>query len=60
MVNRLLRSSGLPTVVLDSDMAMIETLRRFGVKGFFGDPSRPELLEAAGLSDRRGAGGGGG
>ena len=31
-------------------MAMIETLRRFGIKGFFGDPSRPELLEAAGLS----------
>ncbi|MBK8438003.1 MAG: cation:proton antiporter [Rhodobacter sp.] len=49
-VNRLLRSSGVPNVVLDSDMAMIETLRRFGIKGFFGDPSRPELLEAAGLS----------
>ena len=49
-VNRLLRSSGVATVVLDSDMAMIETLRRFGIKGFFGDPSRPELLEAAGLS----------
>ena len=29
---------------------MIETMRRFGVKGFFGDPSRPELLQAAGLS----------
>jgi len=49
-VNRLLRSSGVSNVVLDSDMAMIETLRRFGIKGFFGDPSRPELLEAAGLS----------
>jgi CPA2 family monovalent cation:H+ antiporter-2 len=32
-------------------MAMIETLRRFGIKGFYGDPSRPELLEAAGLKD---------
>ena len=49
-VNRMLRSSGVSNVVLDSDMAMIETLRRFGIKGFFGDPSRPELLEAAGLS----------
>ena len=51
VVNRLVRTSGVPTVVLDSDMTTIETLRRFGVKGFFGDPSRPELLEAAGLSE---------
>jgi monovalent cation:H+ antiporter-2, CPA2 family len=49
VVNRLLRHSGLTTVVLDSDMATIETQRRFGVKSFFGDPTRPELLEAAGL-----------
>jgi monovalent cation:H+ antiporter-2, CPA2 family len=48
-VNRLLRTSGVSTVVLDSDMGMIETLRRFGIKGFFGDPARPELLDAAGL-----------
>ena len=49
VVNRLVRTSGVPTVVLDNDMAAIETMRRFGVKGFFGDPSRPELLDAAGL-----------
>ncbi|QYZ71534.1 cation:proton antiporter domain-containing protein [Neotabrizicola shimadae] len=49
VVNRLVRSAGLSTVVLDADMATIETMRRFGVKGYFGDPSRPELLEAAGL-----------
>jgi len=24
-------------------------MRRFGIKGFFGDPTRPELLHAAGL-----------
>ncbi len=51
VVNRLVRTSGLSTVVLDSDMAAIETMRRFGVKGFFGDPSRPEMLEAAGLRE---------
>ena len=50
VVNRLVRNSGLQTVVLDADMSTIETMRRFGVKGFFGDPSRPELLEAAGLA----------
>ena len=50
VVNRLVRHSGVSTVVLDTDIAAIETMRRFGVKGFFGDPSRPETLEAAGLS----------
>ena len=49
VVNRLVRHSGLKTVVLDSDIGIIETMRRFGVKGYFGDPSRPELLEAAGI-----------
>ena len=51
VVNRLVRMSGLSTVVLDSDMATIETMRRFGVKGFFGDPANPALLEAAGLAE---------
>jgi CPA2 family monovalent cation:H+ antiporter-2 len=38
-------------VVLDSDMGAIERMRRFGATGFFGDPTRPELLEAAGLAE---------
>ncbi len=50
VVNRLVRGSGLTTVVLDNDMATVEAMRNFGIKGFFGDPSRPELLEAAGLA----------
>lgn len=49
-VNRLVRTSGVQTVVLDADITAIEMVRRFGVKGFFGDPSRPELLAAAGLA----------
>ncbi len=51
VVNRLVRGSGINTVVLDSDPVMIETMRQFGVKGYFGDPTRPELLEAAGLRE---------
>ena len=49
VINRLVRHSGLKTVVLDNDMATIKLMRRFGVKGYFGDATRPELLEAAGL-----------
>lgn len=51
IVNRLVRASGINTVVLDNDMEVIQLMRRFGYKGFLGDPTRPELLRAAGLDD---------
>ena len=53
IVNRLVRSAGYSTVVLDHDLKAIQRMRRFGVKGFFGDPTRPELLLAAGLKDAK-------
>ena len=53
VVNRLIRGAGVSTTVLDSDMEIIDVLRRFGVKGFYGDPTRPDLLEAAGLAKAR-------
>ncbi|MDK3073027.1 monovalent cation:proton antiporter-2 (CPA2) family protein [Sedimentitalea sp. JM2-8] len=53
IVNRLVQASGFKTVVLDSDMETIQLMRRFGFKGFLGDPTRPELLKAAGLAKAR-------
>ena len=53
IVNRLVQSSGYKTVVLDNNMQTIELMRRFGFKGFYGDPTRPELLHAAGLDEAR-------
>ncbi|MBY6092784.1 monovalent cation:proton antiporter-2 (CPA2) family protein [Maritimibacter alkaliphilus] len=53
IVNRLVESSGFKTVVLDHDMETIEVMRRFGFKGYFGDPTRPDLLHAAGLDKAR-------
>ena len=49
IVNRLVQSAGHQTVVLDHDIKTIELMRKFGFKGFFGDPTRHELLHAAGL-----------
>lgn len=49
IVNRLVRSAGYETVVLDHDIEAITLMRQFGYKGFFGDPTRHELLHAAGL-----------
>ncbi|EPX76243.1 monovalent cation:proton antiporter-2 (CPA2) family protein [Salipiger mucosus] len=53
IVNRLVQSVGFKTVVIDNDMKTIELMRRFGIKGFFGDPTRPELLHAAGIGKAR-------
>ncbi|APX24069.1 MAG: potassium transporter [Rhodobacteraceae bacterium] len=53
IVNRLVQSSGYKTVVIDHDMKTIELMRRFGFRGFFGDPTRPELLHAAGIKDAK-------
>ncbi len=53
IVNRLVQNSGYRTVVLDHDMQTIQLMRRFGYKGFFGDPTRPELLHAAGIESAR-------
>ncbi|WP_112324043.1 monovalent cation:proton antiporter-2 (CPA2) family protein [Oceanibium sediminis] len=53
VVNRMLLSNGHKTVVLDSHNELISGLRHFGVRAFFGDPSRPELLLAAGIRDAK-------
>ena len=53
IVNRLAQSSGVRTVVLDHNMKTIELMRRFGFKGYFGDPTRPDILRAAGLDKAR-------
>ncbi|MFY1711850.1 monovalent cation:proton antiporter-2 (CPA2) family protein [Tritonibacter mobilis] len=50
IVHRLVNASGFKTVLLDSDMKAVQLMRRFGVKSFLGDPTRPELLKAAGIS----------
>ncbi len=50
-VNRLLGASGVKAVVLDHDAEQIDALRRFGYKVYYGDASRPDLLEAAGAKE---------
>ncbi len=53
VVNRMLQMSGRATTVLDHDLDTIKVMRKFGFKSFFGDPTRPELLHAAGLETAR-------
>ncbi|MFY79889.1 glutathione-regulated potassium-efflux system protein KefC [Escherichia coli] len=50
ITGRLLLSSGVKMVVLDHDPDHIETLRKFGMKVFYGDATRMDLLESAGAA----------
>ena len=49
VVNRMVTMSGFKTTVLDHSLETIRLMRTFGFKGYYGDPTRPELLAAAGL-----------
>ena len=53
VVNRLVTMSGMRTTVLDADLKTIQLMRTFGFKGYFGDPTRPDLLAAAGINQAR-------
>ncbi|MDB6173975.1 MAG: Glutathione-regulated potassium-efflux system protein KefB [Chthoniobacteraceae bacterium] len=48
IIGRVLRANGFPTTVLDHDADQVEMLRQFGLKSFYGDASRLDLLHAAG------------
>jgi glutathione-regulated potassium-efflux system protein KefB len=50
MIARVLRAKKIPFTALDIDPEHIEGLKRFGVKIYFGDASRLDILEAAGAA----------
>ncbi len=53
IVGRLLRANGFATTVLDHDADQVELLRGFGMKSFFGDATRLDLLHTAGAEKAR-------
>ncbi len=44
---RVLRAKGISFTALDISSEQVELVRRFGSKAFYGDASRPEILDAA-------------
>ena len=53
IVGRLLLANDVRPVVLDHDPEQVETLRRFGYRVYYGDATRLDLLQAAGLAQAR-------
>ena len=52
-VGRFMMSQGVKVTVLESDPDHVDMLRTFGFKVFYGDATRIELLEAAGIAQAR-------
>jgi glutathione-regulated potassium-efflux system ancillary protein KefC len=50
IVGRMLLAQGIPATVLDHDAEMIETVRAFGYRVFYGDATRLDLLRTAGAA----------
>ncbi|GAB3510433.1 monovalent cation:proton antiporter-2 (CPA2) family protein [Pseudoxanthomonas daejeonensis] len=53
IVARLLAAQRIPYVALDSSAEQVEDVRRSGGRIFYGDPTRPDLLRAAGADHAR-------
>lgn len=53
VINRLLNGIGIPPTVIEHDPNQIELARQFGLKSYYGDISRPDVLEAAGIAQAR-------
>lgn len=51
IVTRLLHSCHLSATVLDHDPTHIEMVKKFGSKVYYGDATRPEMLEQAGIEN---------
>ncbi|HBK07159.1 MAG TPA: glutathione-regulated potassium-efflux system protein KefB [Acetobacteraceae bacterium] len=53
IVGRVLRMHGIPFTALERDPGQVDVVRRFGNKVYFGDPTRPDLLRAAGAEQAK-------
>jgi voltage-gated potassium channel Kch len=53
IIGRVLRMHGIRFTALERDLGQVDVVRRFGNKVYFGDPTRPDLLRAAGAERAR-------
>jgi monovalent cation:proton antiporter-2 (CPA2) family protein len=53
IVGRVLRMHGIDFTALERDSGQVDVVRRFGTKVYFGDPTRPDVLRAAGAEQAK-------
>ena len=53
IIGRMLLAQGIPATVLEHDADMVETVRAFGYRVFYGDATRLDLLRTAGAASAK-------
>ncbi len=53
IVGRVLRMHDIPFTALERDAGQVDVIRRFGAKVYFGDPTRLDVLRAAGIEQAK-------
>ncbi len=53
IIGRVLRMANIAFTALERDPGQVEVVRRFGNKVYFGDPTRPDVLRAAGAEQAK-------
>ncbi|WP_412050478.1 cation:proton antiporter [Hoeflea sp. Naph1] len=53
LIQRMLSAAGYSSTVIDFNSKRIDMMGRFGLKSYYGDATRPELLHAAGISEAK-------
>ncbi len=53
VIGRLLLANNYNVTIIDSNPANVEILRKFGFKLYYGDVTRPQVLEKAGIKNAR-------
>jgi monovalent cation:proton antiporter-2 (CPA2) family protein len=53
IIGRVLRMHDIGFTALERDSGQVEVVRRFGTKVYFGDPTRPDVLRAAGADQAK-------
>jgi monovalent cation:proton antiporter-2 (CPA2) family protein len=53
IVGRVLRMYGIAFTALERNQGQVDVVRRFGSKVYFGDPTRPDMLRAAGAEQAK-------
>lgn len=53
IVDRMLSAAGYKPTVIDFSSKQIDNMKKFGVRTYFGDATRPDLLAAAGIAEAK-------
>jgi monovalent cation:proton antiporter-2 (CPA2) family protein len=53
VIGRILLANGFKVTILDNNPNNVETLRKYGFKLYYGDITRPQMLEKAGIKNAR-------